>query len=251
MPNPSLFRRALAVLVGLFATWQLVFIPAANLIVFVPRRASAPLEPASHEYQVRGTFTSFEPLQRTVDRAGDAVEFWAEASGQVQGWSLFAPGPPPYSVIPAAEFQFADGTSDTALSPFEPADKLNPPLRAPLFDNRAFNTEASLTYNVTFAPPELVGRAPEHFRHLPETALAARGPVRAWLALRLKEYRAAHPERPAPVAVVLKHRYIPTPPPGAPRGWTLPVAERPYARWFPATDAYEGYDAVEKKWVKP
>ena len=36
--SPSPARRGLAVAVGLFALWQLVFLPAANLIDFVPRR---------------------------------------------------------------------------------------------------------------------------------------------------------------------------------------------------------------------
>lgn len=226
MPHPSLFRRAVAVVVGLFATWQLIFLPAANLIEFVPRRGAAEV-------------------------AGGALDFWSEVSGQEQSWSLFAPGFPPYTVAPAAEFQFADGTSDTALSPFEPRDKLNPPARPPLLDNRVFNIEAQLVYPVWFASPEAVASAPDRYRDLPDKALARRGAVRAWLALRLKEYRAAHPNGPDPVAVVLKHRYIPTPHPGAARGWTLPVEERPFARWFPETDAYEAFDAVQKRWVKP
>src|SRR5688500_8317223 len=117
MPESSLTRRILGAAVGLFATWQLVYIPAANLIDFVPRRTGPPLEPITDNYQKHGTFTTIEPLQRTADRAGDVLDFWSEVSGQEQGWSLFAPGLPPYSVIPAVEFRFADGTSDTLLSP--------------------------------------------------------------------------------------------------------------------------------------
>jgi len=59
------------------------------------------LEPIADGYQQRGTFTSVEPLQRTADVTGDVLDFWSEASGQEQGWSLFAPGMPPYSVFPA------------------------------------------------------------------------------------------------------------------------------------------------------
>ncbi len=251
MPHSTLPRRALAVVVGLFASWQLVFLPAANLIDFVPRRLGPPLEPIRDGYQEPGTFTSVEPLQRTAEVTGDVLDFWSEFSGQEQGWSLFAPGFPPYTVTPAAEFVFADGTSDTALSPHEPLDKRNPRMRPPLLNNRVFNIEAQLIYPVWFAPPEAVESAPDQYRRLPNTARTWRGVMRAWLALRLKEYRAAHPDGPEPVAVILKHRFIPTPHPGAPRGWTLPIEERPYAKWFPATDAYEAYDAVQKQWVKP
>lgn len=258
-PPSSLFRRAAAVAVGLFATWQLVFLPAANLIDFVPRRVGPPLEPITDGYQQRGTFTANEPVQRAAEAAGDVLDFWSEVSGQEQGWSLFAPGMPPYSVFPAAEFRFADGTSDTVLSPFEPADKLNPRLRAPLVDNRPFNVEAQLIYPVWFAPPEEVAKRyappeelaqlPDVYRELPETARKWREVVRAWLAWRLKEYRAAHPERGEPVAVILKHRFVPTPKPGEPRGWSHPAVERPYARWRPADDTYEAYDVPSKRFV--
>ena len=257
---PSSFaRRVLAVVVGLFAAWQLVYIPAANLIDFVPRRVGPPLEPITDPYQQRGTFTAVEPLQRTVDVTGNVLDFWSEVTGQEQGWSLFAPGMPPYSVVPAVEFRFADGTSDTALSPYEPADKLNPRLRPAMVDNRPFNVEAQLTYPVWLAPPEEVARLsaspeevamlPDVYRHLPETARVWGGVVRAYLAWRLKAYREAHPDRPAPVEVILKHRFIPTPHPGAPRGWVQPIAERPYAKWKPADDSYEAFDAVEKRFV--
>ena len=50
-----------------------------------------------------------------------------------------------------------------------------------------------------------------------------------------------------PVEVILKHRYIPTPKPNDPHGWTAPgKVERPYARWRPADDSLDAYDAVNK-----
>jgi hypothetical protein len=152
-------------------------------------------------------------------------------------------------VIPAVEFHFADGTSDTALSPYEPTDKLNPCLRPPLYHNRPFNFEAQFIYPVWFAPPDIVEEHPEHYRDLPDIARAWRGPIRAWLAWRLKEYRAAHPVRGEPTEVILKHRYIPTPKPGDPHGWTQTPQERPFARWRPADDSFEAYDAVNKRFV--
>jgi hypothetical protein len=255
---PSLVRRALAVVVGLFAAWQLVFIPAANFIDLVPRRVGPPLEPIADSHQQRGTFTTNEPLQRTADVAGDVLDFWSQVTGQEQGWSLFAPGMPPYSVVPAVELRFADGSSDTLLSPFEPADKLNPRLRPTLIDNRPFNVEAQLMYPVWFAPPEEiaalyvpeeVAKLPEVYGELPDAARKWRGVIRAYLAWRLKSYREAHPDRPAPVEVILKHRFIPTPKPTDPRGWTQPIAERPFAKWRPADDSYEAYDAREKRFV--
>ena len=256
----SLAHRVLAVGVGLFAAWQLFYLPAANLIDFVPRRMTGPtLEPINDPYQAKGTFTSFEPLQRTAEWTGDLLDFWSEVSGQEQGWSLFAPGPPPYSLIPAVEFRFADGSHDTLLSAYEPTDLQNPGIRTPLVHNRLFNFEAQFIFPAwysppeevakLYAPPEDVEKLPESFRDLPESVRIMRGPIRAWLAWRLKVYRAAHPDRPAPREVILKYRYIPTALPTEPRGWDRPAEERPYARWHPADDALDAYDAVNKQFV--
>ncbi len=256
---PSFARRALAALVGLFAAWQLVFIPAANVIDFVPRRVGPPLEPVGDYYQQRGTFTDVEPLQATADGIGAALDFWAEASGQDQGWSLFTPGVPPYSVIPAVEFRFAGGMTDTVLSRFERADKTDPPFRTILLNNRLFNTESQLMFLVWYAPPEDVARqctSPEEvarlpiaYRELPDAARAWRGFIRAYLAWRLKEYMAVNADRPPPTEVVLKYRFIPTPRPGEPGGWTRPISERPFARWKPADDTYEAFDVLAGRFV--
>lgn len=260
-PAPSPFYRVLAVAIGLFAMWELIYLPAANIIDFVPRRQKDPeLEPVSDQYQDwDGRFTSVEPLQRSAEYAGDALDFWTEATGQEQGWSLFAPGMPPYCVFPAAEFHFADDTSDTLLSPFEPADKRNPQYRIPLVNNRTFNCEAQMIYPVIYAPPEELGKRfmrqeeldtlPMRVRDFPNVVRAWRDPFRGWLAWRMKQYMAAHPERGTPTVAILKHRYISTPMPGTPAEWTQPVVERPFARWTPATEYFEAYDAINRCFV--
>lgn len=255
---PSLARQAAAVLVGLFATWQLVYLPGANLIDFVPRRTGPPLEPISDPFQRRGTFTTIEPLQRAADVSGDILDAWSEASGQEQGWSLFAPGFPPYAVAPAVEFRFEGGATDTVLSPYEPADKLNPAYRLPLVHNRPFNVEAQMMYPVWFVPPpgvlerstpEEVATLTDDSRQLPNSVRVWRKPIRAYLAWRLKAYAAANLTRPLPTEVILKHRFIPTPKPGEPRGWTCPIAERPFARWRPTEDTLDAFDPLTGQFV--
>lgn len=247
---PSLARRGLAVLVGLFAAWQLVYLPAANLVSFVPRRPSGPpLEPVGSGYQTKGTFTAFEPLQRTAERAGGALDLWSEASGQEQGWALFAPGTPPYSAFVAVEFRWADGTSDTVLSQYEPHDHANPPARPPLLHNRRFNYEMQFVYPVWYASPEFVAERPELWADLPDFVRAWRAEIRAWLGWRLAEYLAANPHRDRPRAVIMKHRYIPTPKPGESRGASATVTERPFARWWPESDALDAFDATTMTFV--
>jgi hypothetical protein len=260
VPADSLPRRALAVAVGLFATWQLVFLPAANLIHFVPLRPGAAEQgPGANAHQKEGAFTTAEPLQRAAERAAGVLDVWSGASGQEQGWSLFAPGTPPYSAFLAAEFHFADGSSETVLSEFEPTDKRNPAPRAPLLGNRPFNNQEQLIYAVMFLPPEEVAELyvppeglatlRECYRELPKAARANRGPARAWLKWQARQFAASHPGRGTPVAVIMKHRYVPTPRPGEPADWTRPAAQRPFVRWHPASDSLEGYDALGGRFV--
>ncbi|MBY0460261.1 MAG: hypothetical protein K2V38_23340, partial [Gemmataceae bacterium] len=232
-PTPSGAGRLLGALVGLFAAWQLVYLPVANLIVFVPMRpTSAPVEPIVNPYQAKGTFTNSEPLQRTAEGAGRVVELWSEFSGQEQGWSLFAPGTPPYSVFTAVEFAWADGTTETLLSQYEPRDYLNPPARAPLVHNRHYNFEVQFVYPVWYAGPEAVAEHPEHWADLPDVVRSLQSELRAWLGWRLKEYLAQNPERSRPRSVTLKHRYISTPKPTEPTDAPRTVVERPFARWW-------------------
>ena len=49
--------------------------------------------------------------------------------------------------------------------------------------------------------------------------------------------------------MILKHRFIPTPKPGEPAEWTHPPVERPFARWQPANDIFEAYDAIKRDFV--
>lgn len=244
-PRPTL----VAVCVGLFALWQLAYLPLANLIDFVPRRIPGPQpEVFGDPAQQRGAFTTLEPLQRAAERAGDALDFWSEVSGQEQGWGMFAPGPPPYSCFVAVEFRFADGTADTVLSLYEP-DHARPGFRTPLLHNRAFNHEMSFTFEPWYLPNDKITERPDLYARLPAGARAFRVPIVSYLKWRLAAYREQHPERGAPTEVILKHRFVRTPHPAEPTVWGTTVDERPYAKWTPATGTYDAYDPVRGAFV--
>lgn len=248
-PSCSCAGRAAGVLVGLFATWQLVSIPAANLMTFVPqRRPGPPLHVCINSYQERGTFTDVEPLQRAADRFGLALELWGELSGEEQGWSLFSPGPPPYSVFVATEFEWPDGTRDTLLSQYEPPDLARPPHRAPLVRFRDYYFEVQFVYPIWYASPEVAAERPHLWADVPVVVHSTGAEIRAWLRRRTNDYLAANPDRPRPSAVVLKHRFISTPRPDRP-GEPRTIEERPYARWRPDTDELEAFDLVAKRYV--
>lgn len=243
-PAPGARPTFAAVCVGLFALWQLAYLPLANLADFVPRTPTGEQPEAFGDpYQQYGTFTRVAALQRFADRAGGALDCWAELSGQEQGWSMFAPGPPPFSCFVAVEFRFADGTSDTLLSPYEP-DHARPAFRAPLIHDRAFNFEMRFTFEAWYLPNEYVTERPELYASLPAAARALRAPIVAYLKWRLNAYRELCPERGEPTEAILKHRFVRTPRPGEPSAWGTTVEERYHARWYPNGGAYDVFDPV-------
>jgi len=256
--TPSPARRAAAVGVGLFVLWQLAYLPAANLIDFVPRRmGDHDLNPAIDPFQEAGAFTDFEPLQRAAERVGDAIDCWSELSGQDQGWKLFSPGTPSHSLFPAVEFRFADGTTEQVRSRFEPADLTHPPMRPPVVNDRYYNYESQFTTPGWYSCRESLDLYPEMWsKELPKTVRDNHRHIIAWLKWQTALYRAAHPERGSPVEVVLMYRFIPTPKPHGPPGWTGPITERPYARWLPGGPAeagmlpVEGFDPIANEYVR-
>jgi hypothetical protein len=241
--------RPLPVLVGLFALWQLGSLVAGNLIDFVPRRPGLGDDPPLDLLQERGEFTHVEPLQRSAELVGDVLDGWGELTGQKQGWSLFAPGLPPHTLLPAAEFRFPDGTSDTVLSRFEPADLANPPARAPLIHDREFNFEFQLVVPAWFASDEVLTETPQAGAHLTAAVRDRHRPILAWLRWQLRRYQEAHPERGTPSEVILMLRYIPTPRPGQPRDLTKLITQRPFARWKPGTEMIEAFDPATRRFV--
>ena len=227
--SSSLPRRLLSVGIGLFALWQIVFLIAANVIDLVPRRIEGtPVDPL----QEVGTFTTIEPLQKTVDVVGDVLDAYAEFTGQEQTWPLFAPGFPPHSTFGAIEVQFADGYRTTILSDYEPADYNHAPYRLPLFQVRRYNLEYQFVPAVMQHTPEALESVPQLIRDVTFRAYRQKQTnLKHWLKWRVGQYQKAHPEHGAPVEIVYKARYIPTPLPSEAKAWVKPVRERPLARW--------------------
>jgi hypothetical protein len=249
-------------LVGLFAVWQLAFPLLANLMEFVPLRPTAyDTDPPIETTQRWGRFTDVEPVQRAGEALGYTIAAWGEATGQEQGWNMFTPAFPPYTVVPVAEYHFPDGTTDRLASRFDPPDPAHPRSRFPMVYDREFNYEANVFMLAWHCHPETLREQPEAWARLPERVRENESLVTRWLGWKTRRYAAAHPEKPAPTEVVLVLRYIPTPlPDGRPHP---PGFERPFARWFPAGPPrpgylpLDGYDPVAerfvplKRWVRP
>jgi hypothetical protein len=235
-------------LVGLFALWQLVFIPLANAWHFVPQRPDPnDLNPDMDTNQTRGSFTTAEPLQQSAEAVGDVLAFWAEVSGERQGWSMFTPGFPPHTLVPVVELRFPDGSTDRIRSRFEPIDPDRAGVRPPLLFDRPFNFEVQLTVAAWYADETSLRDRPDYWSALPERIRPHERRVRQWLAWHVKNYRAAHPDTPDPVEVTLITRFISTPLPSE-RGERKPTWERPFVRWR-SNGSLEGFDPVNRRWV--
>jgi hypothetical protein len=244
-------------LVGLFALWQLAFAPLANVMEFVPQRPSAyDLGPPIESTQRWGQFTTVEPIQWTAELVGDVLAFWGEVTGQEQGWNMFTPGFPPYTVVAVAELRFPDGTTDRVGSRFEPPDLARPGPRAPLIRDREFNFEANIVMLAWECDEKALADRPDVWRKLPVKARENDDLLLRWLTWRARRYQAAHPDRPAPTEVVLLLRYVPIPLPAAPDALRGPAFERPFARWRPGGPLepgempLEGYDPVARRYVR-
>jgi hypothetical protein len=256
-PSPSLRQRVVPWLIGVFALWQLAFFPLANLMEFVPLRPSRyDVDPPIESTQRWGQFTRIERLQAAAEIFGSILAVWGQVTGQEQGWNMFTPEFPPYTVLPIAEFRFPDGTVDRVASRFEPPDTASP--RPPLIHDREFNFEANMFMLAWLCHPQTLADQPEVWQQLPRRIRETESLLTRWLSWQARRYRVAHPDKPAPTEVVLLLRYLPIRPPDEdPRDWAgKPAFERPMARWLPAGPAepgylpLEGYDPVARRYVR-
>src|SRR5438876_11086356 len=75
---------------GLLIVWQLIFLPASNLLGLIPHGATDDGELTDSRYNP-GPDTGSSLVQKAIDLAGNTVDRWGFATGQVQAWWLFAP----------------------------------------------------------------------------------------------------------------------------------------------------------------
>ncbi|MBN9122500.1 MAG: hypothetical protein J0I06_25705 [Planctomycetes bacterium] len=229
----------------------------ANVWEFIPRRPTpADSYPELSTTQRWGRFTDVEGVQYASEAVGDGFAFWSEVTGLDQGWNMFTPDFPPHTVVPVAELHFADGPAARVASRFDPPDPDRPRMRWPLVHDREFNYEANIAMIGWHADDATIAAKPEVWSKLPDRVRDNHELISHWLAWKMRRYRAAHPDAPEPVEVVMVFRYIPTRLPGeAPDAPRRPTPERPFAKWFPGRShepgllPLEGYDPVAKRFV--
>ncbi len=238
-PVNSPRRRCCAVLLGGFIVWQLGFILTANLLPFVHQ--------ARPPESVLGPEARLSAGGKVLRTAEEALGHWSNLTGQLQGWSLYAPFVPTQATFVAVELRWDDAPDwpansgrvvrlYSAIEPSDPRHYFRPfcTFRLPAY-------EANLGLVMWAWDEEAAAREPERWRQCLAAAVRRQWkPMKAYLQWRSAAFEAEHPETAPPTQVILLARMYRMPSPDQPAGdWSEPV-ERPIARWRPGADVPRG-----------
>jgi hypothetical protein len=264
-----LLRLAARVLLGLFVLWQIVFLPAYNVLekTNAIRKDLAEqrcqdgtwwkvitrvrgLEPLVEEWLNKGANHDDKgTIGNLLRKPQRVVTWWAETTGQEQGWGLFAPNAVDYSAFPSLELRWDDPEQGRAL--YEPivlaSDNLPRDRRRYLrfggFRLRRIVTEFEFdTTKLTEAQIQGVVGAD------------SRTVVLAYMRWRLIRFRRENPDLPPPAQVILWVQTFGIPDPPGPRPWDwVEYKPLPLARWLPQKDntGLEYYSPTKKHFQKP
>src|SRR5207245_4293168 len=78
---------------GLFISWQLLFMPAANYLAFFPHGQAEEGE-LSDSRRAPDQAGTVDAVQTAINVAAGITDAWTSLTGQVQAWCLFAPDVP-------------------------------------------------------------------------------------------------------------------------------------------------------------
>jgi hypothetical protein len=239
-------------IVGLFVTWQLVFLVSINLLAFLPLAEADDDELTDSRSAAVGSvpddqYWALKPIN-------NSLMAWSEATGQLQAWWLFAPTFPAESTFTLVTLHWNDGqTPDVRLhSKQEPEDPAFY-FRLPGSRDRLFHYEMRLgLVGIGLDEDSLEKHRTEWDELFKDRVRRQWKSIRAYVHWRAETYIKEHPELPSPDEVTLSLRVYKTPPPGRiPPSWDPPL-EQPLARWLPALDGrhdclpVEGYDLMRK-----
>jgi hypothetical protein len=277
------------VLLGLFISWQLLFLPAANYLAFLPHGQEEEGE-LTDSRSAPGPAGAATAVQSTIDLAASITDAWSHLTGQVQAWWLFAPDVPRSATFPIVELRWDDvaesapflasltsciaGTNGlpdailwsglwaahgqppvrlhTILEPNDPRCYFRPQSS---FD-RLFHYEIRLGLIVSNWNEQTLGERPEYWRMIFKDRVRRQWrSIRAYLRSYVKHFQQDHPEAPPPREVILSIRIYQIPGPRqANLVWPAPL-EQPLARWRPNVPAQpeclpvEAFDPVARRFV--
>jgi hypothetical protein len=235
------------VLFGVFVIWQLLFLFLSNFLPFVPHGREQ-YDELIDDVNLHGQVTQVRPVQDAIEDVACITDRWMEATGQLQGWSLFAPTFPPQAGFVSVRFGWPDGSHDVVKSRFEP-DPLHY-VRLPGTYGRQFNYESRFVILPAYWPEARLGLSWWPWESEWSEAVTRRVHVqwksmRAYLRWCRDRYMKEHPGTlpPAEAALVVDLYLTPLPDqhPWNPRG----PFSRPIARWRPEATPPDGYLPIE------
>src|SRR5438132_11209940 len=239
------------VLLGLFISWQLLFLPAANYLALVPHGQPEEGELSDSRRGADQT-AGAGALQKAINFAAGVTDAWACLTGQVQAWWLFAPDVPSTATFPVVELRWDDDADPAAfISPVRLRTILEPDdsqayFRPPSSFDRLFHYEARLGLIVSNWSEQSFAENSELWRSAIKDRVRRQWrSIRAYLRWYVQYWQQAHAGLPPPKQVILLIHMYQTPGPGeGTLVWRGPV-EQPLARWRPGRPAQEGELPIE------
>lgn len=246
-PRPGLR----AVFLGGFIVWQLGFILAANFLPFLRRVRPQESDATAKDTPGPGPEARLSAGRKVLGVLEETLGHWSNLTGQLQGWSLYAPHVPTQAVFVAVELRWDDpadwpGTDEASVrlhSAVEPPDPRH--YFRPFCTFRVPAYEANLALVMWGWDADAAAREPERWRQ--QIAAAVRRqckPMHAYLRWRLAAFAEDHPEAAPPTQVILLARIYPIPSPDQPADYPE-LVEKPIARWQPGADVPPGHLPLE------
>jgi hypothetical protein len=238
-PRPTVAQ----VFLGLFIVWQLIFLFVANSLELVISEMPPP------NYDLVGAASEPDPNRPAKDAVFEVLSRparrWAELTGQIQGWGLFAPVALPQTTYLQIKMHWdADPGRDVTLRSLFAHEDPKHYLRLPGMDLRLHNHEWRLAGMLMFYQLPGYENDPVVWRNFLRNAVRCKnGFMRAYLRLRLQQYMREHPDQPPPDEIVFAVHLVRSPisEPDQPPI----IIDMPLARWRPQAPDQPGVLPVE------
>lgn len=233
-PLAEIFPRLPNRLLGLFVTVQIYFLFAGNFLPLLPHGVPDSDEITDNVTMPGRTFED-NRLQSALDIVGTSTRRYGELTGQMQGWSLFAPLVAHQSTFLVAELHWHEKEGEPArkvelVSDFHPE---NPHHYAhwPKSNCRLFNYEFRISQSVWYLTNEGIATEPAFWQEYVTRRVARQWKsIQAYLQFREQNYLREHPEAlPADELKLVVRSYPIVPPGGQTVAFPQPT-DRPLAR---------------------
>lgn len=247
-------------LLGLFISWQLLFMAAANYLAFLPHGQAEEGELSdSRSTPVQADAAGV--AQKAINFAAGITDAWSYLTGQVQAWWLFAPDVPRACTFPVVELRWEEDAEPATIPPVRLRTILEPDdphayFRPPSSFDRLFHYEVRLGLIVSNWNEQTFEQNPEFWRGAIKDRVRRQWrSTRAYLRWHVQHFQREHPELPPPKQAILSIRFYPIPEPRQSLvAWRTP-GEQPLARWRldlpprPGELPIEAFDPIAKRFV--